>query len=382
MAVVRALFQGLERDNDHDSAVNELLRRPDIDEFLFSIAFVRRSGVARIAENLQTVADRVTLFLGVRNGVTSVQSIFALLDIGIAPYIVDTASTSKIFHPKVYAAFAGTEASVILGSANLTFSGLNQNIEASSIITLDCDLEQDKDYVDKLKDIFHALPGKYPDHVFQINNRRQAVRLYQEGRLEDERITRMPTATRTGGGRKRDELQPMPIFVGRRQKPNQVRPKSVRRHIRSAGRTSTGVLMWESKPLTERSLNIPKAANTNITGDTNLGQGLMHGIDFQTYFRNDVFAGLTWATVSSSANPHLERAHIDAEIIIKGVSYGVFELEVTHDPRKNTPSFRQRNVMTKIKWGPARQLIAKRDLLGRTLRLYKKSDTDFTIVID
>jgi hypothetical protein len=78
----------------------------------------------------------------------------------------------------------------------------------------------------------------------------------------------------------------------------------------------------------------------------------------------------------------LERATINVEIVIKNLSYGEYELEVTHDPRTNTRSYEQRNVMTKIKWGEARALIAKRDLLDRTMRLFKKNATNFMIVID
>lgn len=382
MATVQVLLQGLKPDNDHDSAVNRLLRRADTNEFLFSLAYVRRSGVDAVSAAMEAAADRMTLFLGIRNGITSVQSIFSLLDIGVSPYAVDTGSSGKIFHPKIYAAIADDEADVIVGSANLTFGGLNQNIEASSAIGLDLSSDPDREYLDKLRDTLLALPTTYPDHVFQITDRRQAVGLLHEGRLEDERVSRIPTTTRTGGGRERDRLAPIPSVTGRRRPATRVSQRKVKRRIRSGGLTNSGVLKWESKPLTERSLNIPRADQTNITGDINLGQGLFLGLDFQTYFRNDVFADLTWTTDPPSARSRHERGRINAEIIVKGVSYGAFDLEVTHDPRTDTASFRQRNAMTKIKWGPARSLIARRDLLGRTLRLYKRTDTDFVIVID
>jgi HKD family nuclease len=377
MAEIDILLQGLKKDDDHETAVNNLLLIPDIDDYLLSLAFVRQSGVDRIKVNLGKVLDKIKIFIGIRNGITSIQSIFALFKIGIYPHVVDTASNNKIFHPKIYAAYNYECAHIILGSANLTNGGLNQNIEASSYIKLDRKQNNDEKYLIKLIETFSELPSSFPDHVFKVEKPRQAVQLLREGRLEDERLTRLPSTTKQQGNKERDKLRPIPTYSKENESPHKgVKKRKVRKSANAA------ILVWESKPLTERSLNIPQGTNTNMTGDTNLGQGLMEDIDFQHYFRDIVFAELGWNTKPSSRSPHLERAIINTEIVIKNLSYGVYALEVTHDPRTNTRSYNQRNVMTKIKWGEARPLIAKRDLLGRTLKLYKKDSTDFSIVID
>lgn len=377
MAEINILLQGLELDDDHDTAVNKLLLLPDIEQYLFSLAFARSNGVERISDNLEKVSDKAIIFIGIRNGITSIQSIFSLFKIGIKPYVVDTAANNLIFHPKIYAAYAEGHAHVILGSANLTYAGLNQNIEASSYIKLDRKLQTDEEYILKLVEMFTGLPSKYPDHVFQVNTPRQAVRLLREGRLEDERLTRFPSTNKLQKNKERDKLPRIPTHSKGSQKRHKATKK--KRPIKIINK---GILVWESKPLTERSLNIPQGPNTNITGDTNLGLGLMEDIDFQHYFRDVVFSNLAWSTDPSSRSPHLERARINVELVIKNISYGDYDLEVTHDPRTSTKSYAQRNAMTKIKWGDARSLVAKRDLLGRSLKLYKKDSTDFVIVID
>ncbi|MFQ5452391.1 MAG: phospholipase D family protein, partial [Candidatus Paceibacterota bacterium] len=341
------------------------------------LAFARRNGVERISDNLEQVSDKTKIFIGIRNGITSIQSIFALLKIGISPYVVDTAANNRIFHPKIYAAYDEGQAHIILGSANLTFGGLNQNIEASSYIKLDRNVPNEGEYIDKLVQTLTDLPAVYPDHVFQINTPKQAARLLREGRLENELLTRLPSTNKLQKNTERDNLPPIPTYSKRSKKPHKGTKRTKSRKI-----ANTGILVWESKPLTERSLNIPRGATTHITGDTNLGLGLMEGIDFQHYFRDVVFSELAWNTDPGSRSPYLERARINAEIVIKNISYAVYNLEVTHDPRTNTPSYEQRNVMTKIKWGDARPLIARRDLLDRTLKLYRKNSTEFEIVID
>lgn len=380
MAEINILLQGLSKDDDHDTAVNELLQLSNIDNYLLSLAFARSGGVERISGNLRRVANKTKVFIGIRNGITSIQSIFSLFKLGIKPYAVDTAANNKIFHPKIYAAYNNELAHIILGSANLTFGGLNRNIEASSYIKLNRQTQTDEDYLNKLVDMITDMPTAYPDHVFQITTPKQAVVLLREGRLEDERVTRLPSTSNGKPEKERDKLKPIPTHTKTAPKPHKGIKKRKTRKVKKAN--NTAVLVWESSPLTERSLNIPRGDNTNITGDTNLGLGAMVDIDFQHYFRDIVFSGLSWAVDVTSRSPHLERARIDVEIIIKNISYGVFNLEVTHDPRTNTTSYAQRNVMTKIKWGDARSLIAKRDLLDRTLKLYKQNATNFVIVID
>lgn len=377
MAEIEILLQGLSRDDDHDSAVNKLLELRNIESYLLSLAFARSSGVERLSDNLQKISLKTQVFIGIRNGITSIQSVFSLFKIGIKPYAVDTAANNKIFHPKIYAAYNDKNAYVILGSANLTFGGLNRNIEASSYIKLDRNSPTDEEYIKKLVQVITDMPTAYPDHVFQITTPKQAVSLLKEGRLEDERLTKLPSTNIGAVKKERDKLAPIPIYTKISPKPHKGIKKRTTRKV-----DNIAVLVWESSPLTERSLNIPRGKNTNITGDTNLGRGAMEGIDFQHYFRDTVFFDLHWSCNPTSKSPHLERAQINVEIIIKNISYGVFNLEVTHDPKTNTRSYEQRNVMTKIKWGDAKSLIAKRDLLNRTLKLYKKSSTDFAIVID
>ena len=381
MAEIEILLQGLVDGDDHETALNKLLAKQDMDSFLLSIAFVRSNGINQIKAGLSEVADKSKVFMGIRNGVTSIQSITSLLDIGISPYVIDTASNTKIFHPKIYIANGENEAFAILGSANLTFSGLNQNMEASSFIELNLTQEKDKAVTEKLIKTLEDLPKNFPDHVFQIVSVRQAVKLLHEGRLEDERVTRLPASDVEYNLERTDNLSPIPTFE-KRKRPK-TRAIKTRRPQKSK---NTWVLAWESKPLTRRSLNIPlktkTSTNTNATGDIGLGLGAMKDIKFQSYFREYVFSSLTWRTDPDSRGPHLERATINTNVIIKNISYGEYELDVVHDPRKTTGSYNQGNAMTCMKWGEVVSHIAKEDLLNRTLSLFKRSDSDFTIIID
>ena len=190
MADVEILLQGLQENHDHETAILELLAETNVERFLLSVAFARSSGVSRISDALCSISDKVDFYIGIANGVTSIQAIQSLLDLGINPYLIDMGSNRRIYHPKIYAALKSREARIILGSANLTYSGLNENIEASTIIKLSDNVPSDLAYVTTLKSKVQNLHANYPEHVQQVQDTDWLNMLFEEGRLEDENIRR------------------------------------------------------------------------------------------------------------------------------------------------------------------------------------------------
>ena len=373
MAKIEFLLQNLQGNDDHEVAVNRLLSTVEAEALLLSIAFVRNSGVERLQDALGEVSEKTQVFAGIRNGVTSVQAIKSLLDLGIHPYLVDTASHNIVFHPKLYMAYNSTEAHIIIGSANLTYGGLVRNFELGSYIRLDRRRQQDEEILRYLKDTMTAMPSCYPDHVFRVQTVREVVRLLREGRLEDERVHRLPSAAKARSKSKDVKLAPIPLPHAASSPSRKFAPGNYRRSIKD-----DVALVWISNPLTRRSLNIPKKKNTNRTGGMGLVKGQMEGIDSQKYFRNEVFSGLSWQTRSKS----LEHATASFEIVIAGVSHGYYNLQIKHNPREDTETYRQGNYMTSIRWGSATELIADESLLRRTLNLYRIDSKNFLINID
>jgi len=105
-------------------------------------------------------------------------------------------------------------------------------------------------------------------------------------------------------------------------------------------------------------------------------------IDQQTYFYNDVFHDLPWKPDAPGSKKL--RATAKFQLVIKNISYGVFDLVVAHSTDTTTKSYAQGQFMTQIHWGEVKPLIAKDDLLGRNLFLYRKDSTppEFMIEID
>lgn len=141
-------------------------------------------------------------------------------------------------------------------------------------------------------------------------------------------------------------------------------------------------MAWRSAPLTRRDLNIPTGAKTNRTGCINLDRGAFEGIDFQRYFRNKLFRELAWTPDASPGKRHLLRALADFEIFINGLSHGKHKLLITFNSNENMKLWRQGNATTNIRWASVTELIARVDLLGKTLSLYKRGGNPPDYIMD
>ena len=268
----------------------------------------------------------------------------------------------------------------------MTFSGLNNNIELSSVISLDLSIPSELQALTELMKSFETMVKSHPKHVFAIADNAHAEALFSEGRLADETIIPAPSPTSENESKKGDGLPRMTLWrvdrahlkakaIGSAKKkggaPKSATPLSTARY-----------LVWKSNPLRERDLNIPEGKNTNPTGSMGLKMGAFDDIDHRHYFRNDVFSGLNW--VADNPPKKKERAAADFELVIKNVDYGSFQLTISHNPDKTSKTYKQRNMMTHLHWGQVLPLIQRKDLLGRTLLLYRQDATPptYTIEID
>jgi HKD family nuclease len=386
MARVFALTQGLVPNHDHEHAVSELLCTPNANDFFISVAFVREGGVSKIEPHLRARSDVIQIFVGIANGITSHQALAKLLDAGIYPFLVDMGTQASIFHPKLYAAIGTMTSQVILGSANLTSSGLSNNIEASSLVELDMTNPNDRQYIADLLNPFRALIGNYPNNIFQVTTKNELDILVSEGRLEDESVKKLAPVV----GTKSTNAPPVatPAFPIYRRIPKVVPPPPVPvaatpplAHSLALPVVSAQGLVWSSKELSERDLSIPTGSNTNPTGSMYFKKGLLEGIDQRNYFKEIVFAPLIWSPDPRPNKRHLLRSEADFEIIINGISNGVFTLQLTHNSLTDTPTYRQNNAMTQVHWGYARSTIAQRGLLHKHMSLYHLGGSYYQMTI-
>ncbi len=384
MAKVNYLLQGITVDS-HLQLMEEILSVPNIKKVVFSVAFMKSRGLLLLAKKLKPFNSIADIYVGIRNGVTSVQAIMELIKNGIGPYLVDTGSNTFIFHPKIFLTYSDIEAKVIIGSANATSGGFLDNIEASALLHLDRSVKDDEELLQKVLNSINSLVTEFPDNVTQVNSVRDAVKVFQEGRLFDERVSPNPSSSLKSTAKKPESVPRMKLKTRKISTSSTASKKSKKKSkaaVTPSLKTHEWVLLWESGYLKERDLNIPSGNNTNPTGSMYFKKGNMENIDQRHYFREEIFNDLRWTRDTSPKTVHYERAYAKFEIIIKGISYGIYKLKLSHNTRIDTITYQQKNSVTQIHWGDAKQVIARNDLLGQVLRIYKPENEDSYFIME
>lgn len=377
MANLDFILQGLSNTDDHFASTHNVFSLADIAEGIVASAFMNAAGASIIAEMVAPLSDRIKVFVGVRNDVTTLQAIQTLVSQNIYPILVDTATQAFIFHPKVYMTRNAEHARLIVGSANATTGGMVKNIEASLYAELDMHVADDVAVLDKVIASFEELSTRFPENVFQISADTDLNLFVAQGLLIDQNNTQYRTRMRATGTTRTDNRQRMRLST--RTLPRITRTAHQPTETVQIQGTPTVItavrndrLLWKSRGLTRRDLNIPTAAGTNATGSMLFKKGdATQDINPRSYFRDTVFAGENWTHDTAPATAHMERCFCNFNIIIKGVDYGIHRLRLSHNSKTDTRAYEQHNSMTQIHWGTnVKALIAHEDLLDCILTLY------------
>ncbi len=394
MAKNHFILQGL-TPRTHAKAVQELFGILDIQHVIISVAFITESGVALLKAEIGSCGAKVTVFAGVRNDITSYQGLNSLLELDATLYAVDTGSRNVLFHPKLYLVRGKKHAGLVIGSANLTLGGLNNNIEAGLRLNFDLSDDNDKAVVESIENQFESSRTDFPGHILKVPSVTLLEEMLASGRLVDEMEIPPPRPTTVASSGSEDpipriKLKVIPIrkalaFAKKAAKLGKGAPKAKASTAATTAPAALGVefqLLWKSKPLTRRDLTIPTAANTHPTGSINLDKGLLDAsVDQRHYFRDEVFDDLAWAPTKK---PDIEEVYAKFQLVMKNVSFGEFDLRISHNTSTTSKTYLQKNAMTRLSWGPMRSLIARPDLIGRTIALYrdKAATSRFILEID
>lgn len=400
MAEKEFILQGF-TTRTHADAVREIFDIDNIQKVIVSVAFISESGVQQLEAKLTPHAANTKVFAGIRNDITSHQGLVALKSLASDLYIVDTGSRSVLFHPKLYFAKGDTRARMVIGSANLTLGGLNNNIEAGMLLDFDLTNAADKSAVEKIEAEFDKLAADFGANVLKINDVADLDALLATGRVIDEMAAAPPRPSSSAGSSggagdviPRIKLKVVPLRRALKKAKAAAKPKPTKAAKKAAPGAvpapkpipkAAGVqfeLVWESKPLSLRDLNIPDGATTNKTGSMSLDKGLLPAdVDHRHYFREDIFNQLSWSVTNAKTT---EEAHAKFHLVIKGLSYGDFDLRIGHTMGTTSKAYKQNNAMTRLSWGPVKDYVGHADLKDRTLSLFRDlaDPTRFVLEID
>lgn len=381
------------RDVDH--ALGTWLKElcPDqVAEVRFQSGFFGAGGLALMKPTLDAVVARsgvIRALIGSNDSETVEKDVIALFhalgmpreraELGVVAF------ASGYFHPKVLHLIRrdGTQTAYV-GSANLTRSGVHSlHVEAGIIV--DTRHGDQTDSLEEIRDAIDYWFEEEPPGFFRIGDAGDIQNLVRDGTLSTEKLPVAKNSSGGGAGSRLPVLRPLiPIATsgGHRidaETGEHVDGKgavfdsevgaSTEGTATSDRSASTWQLVWRSKDLVRRDLTIPTGKNTNPTGSMLMKKGDWDDIDQRHYFRDEVFAGLPWA----STGGYSEGVSATFEIVVRGIAEGSFNLHIHHNTNTESISYEQKNSMTSLRWGAARPHVAKENLLGCRMYLYRQA---------
>lgn len=157
------------------------------DTFIAFVAFASISGVRKIVSSINKNKDNfrnITFYIGIDENGTSKEALQCLIENEIETYIFYTTS-AMIFHPKVYLFEGKYWARLIIGSTNLTNSGLFINVEAAVSMNFRPTDAQGKKIVTQIKEYFKPLLEKTDKNTQRLTSELLTT-LYSQGLVVEE----------------------------------------------------------------------------------------------------------------------------------------------------------------------------------------------------
>lgn len=391
MAKIKAVFQGIQEDVHAREIVEEVISLKSAKKVIICSAFAGQIGVEDISEALAKCDAPVEAYIGINNGSTSFEALMSLLQRDVSLYTVDTGIPGVIYHPKVYCSYTENWAKVFTGSSNLTFSGLNNNVEFGILLDLDLRDPDDRAVLNSVVSAIEAMRKINPDNVVRITTEEQLCDLYTKKQIETERTARQQNGAREEGKGEQTKKMSLSVRKPRFKKAIIIPPTQTTEEgeetstVREKVPGKTGTIaetaqlhVWTKTKLSSSDAQVKRSDNTNPKGCITLSQSRFIGpdgtmIDQTKYFRDDVFRDLDWKT-----NPAKDReeAFANFELFIDGEYEGDRELMISH---KASRVAGQGNTPTVLHVANFTSVLPKAK--GKDLKMYKISRNQYKIDI-
>ena len=281
---MKATFLGQGFESTSANAVGHFLikylNQQNFHSFTGISAFASEAGIFGLASHIQNAKKHfknLSLIVGIDQEGTSKEALEEILNLQIESYIFYQ-SESIIFHPKIYLFEGDKEIKLILGSSNLTRTGLFTNVESSLLLEFGVEDKTGRELLSELKNYFKTLFNFSDPNLFKITEEVIAD-FSARGVLPDEIKRREIYSRKKMADISLSENNSILIVPNRKisKIPNNFpsKRKSVKSEEVKFSETNSllglnvflqKINVWESGPLTHRDLNIPTGKKTNATG--------------------------------------------------------------------------------------------------------------------
>lgn len=340
-----------------------------LEPFAETIAGLSRSGSA------------THLVVGANGGALpalDVERLWELLDGGEDSSLVVVRYKNAVFHPKTFVTRSSNSSrSALVGSANLTSSGTEWNVEAGVILNDSADGVEE---IDRIVAATNRWRSINTDGVFGIRSLSDVELLREEGVIDVEQPKR--TTDDTSSSTRSSERNQSSLKLGLRRRfwkrPRTSAPPKPASPTAAPPRptTETDSVRW-TKKLASSDAQQTKDG-TNPTGKLRLTKSV-HEIDHVTWFRNTLFAEETWEAEVRSGGKTYEVAKVPFTVEIGGEDLGTHTLLVDYALHRVSD---QANVPTVLAWGPElSKTLAETSRIGEWVVISRLPDSTLRLTI-
>ncbi|MDA3880575.1 MAG: phospholipase D family protein [Prolixibacteraceae bacterium] len=316
---LKFIGQGLDPDSNLTAGnyIINSLESENYSTFNAFVAFVSLSGLNNIIDQLLEFKNRgseIKLFIGVNLNATSKEALELLLEHEIESYIVYSPN-NIIYHPKIYAFEGDNLKRAIVGSSNLTESGLFQNVEASICVDFESDNESGNEFLSDIYDHFNSIINlnnpscqRLTDEVLEVLLESKVVLPEAVNRAKNNKVSREFGQTDTKTNKRLNDLFGK---LKRKRPPKGYKKVVIKKDLKKAEASFDITIVNESTELSAGSMWIETGLMTG--GSRNILDLSKNGkLDGVTKFGSVSYFGL---------NPDDENSTKDINIIFGGNNY-------------------------------------------------------------
>lgn len=372
------------------------------------VAWAKRSGLQRAEPYLRRIGERggsLELVVGISEGGATRQGLELARDIFDSVHVVHDRS-GRTFHPKLYIADGAGRAVVMIGSNNLTAGGLYYNYEAGSILELDLDLMDDRQFFDEIDHLIlqitrdHCICTDLTDDVLNELISNERYRIGDEDRNRAPQVSGAPedldaaidiegvdigatAAVSIFGKSQVQKRSPVPLLSAIPGGSAQDTPAvlgagtgTLPSHPVESTSDVVVKLRWYKK-MSYSDAQQKRTPNTQVTGNLKLTEAQLP-IDHKTFFRYVFFGDCEWAGREVSRGLK-EEAIVPFSVTADGGSLGVYALKIDHAEFRVAS---QGNVATWLHWGSdLSQYLKDNNHVNDYVTLEHKADGTYGIMI-
>jgi len=370
------------------AVITDALEDPRHDRAWIATAWGKRSGLSRIAGVVEAFRNRgghVEAIVGVDEAGATTEGLRLALELFSVVRVFHDPG-ARTFHPKIYAVQGAEHAVAVVGSGNLTRGGLYTNYEGSIVADLNLNDAEDAEFLAGIRAYYDALT-QLPDVCRTLDEQLieeliadpSLVVVSEQQANRRRRLSRGQGRSPLFGGTAVPDLgdapppSVAPLLDGDEDDDDTLTATTSARAAEAESPSARPEAVWW-KQLTMSDAHRKPATSHQRNGVVLNRAG--HDIPWHTWFREELFGGLSWSQVPTRNGGVKDIATVPFEVFVEDRHLGLHEMVVDHAAARISG---QGNTPTYLNWSTLLPEIRANDFRDWWLELARMRDGTYRL---